>query len=58
MKVLASPENKKIYSETELNQFIGLYYLGFYLLSLSLYIIISAVNFGKKNLGNLNPFPG
>ena len=30
MKVLASPENKKIYTETEINQFIGLYYLGFF----------------------------
>ena len=28
MKVLASPENKNLYSEKEIKQFIGLYHLG------------------------------
>ena len=28
MKVLSSPENKKIYSEKDIKQFIGLYHLG------------------------------
>jgi len=29
MKVLATPENKKVYTQKELNQLIGFYYLGF-----------------------------